>query len=32
MEAQVNYLAVFVAALANYLIATRWYAVIFDSL
>ena len=32
MEVQVNYLAVFVAALANYLIATLWYAVIFGSL
>ena len=29
MEIHVNYLAVFVAAVANYLIATIWYAVIF---
>jgi hypothetical protein len=32
MEVHVNYLAVFVAALANYLIATVWYAVVFGSL
>ena len=32
MEVQVNYLAVLVAALANYLIATLWYAVIFGKL
>jgi hypothetical protein len=32
MEVHVNYRAVFVAALANYLIATLWYAVIFGSL
>jgi len=30
MEVQVNYLAVFVAALANYIIATVWYAVLFN--
>jgi Protein of unknown function (DUF1761) len=29
MEVHVNYLAVLVAAIANYLIATIWYAVIF---
>ena len=29
MEVHVNYLAVLVAAVANYLIATVWYAVIF---
>ena len=29
MEVQVNFLAVFVAALANYIIATIWYAVLF---
>ena len=29
MEIHVNYLAVLVAALANYLIATIWYALIF---
>ncbi len=29
MEVQVNYLAVLVAAVANYLIATVWYALIF---
>jgi hypothetical protein len=32
MEVHVNYLAVFVAALANYIIATVWYAVIFGNL
>ena len=32
MEVHVTYLAVFVAALANYLIATVWYAVVFGSL
>jgi hypothetical protein len=32
MEVHVNYLAVFVAALANYLIATIWYAVVFGNL
>ena len=32
MEVHVNYFAVFVAALANYLIATVWYAVIFGAL
>src|SRR5271157_5258124 len=32
MEVHVNYLAVFVAALANYIIATVWYAVVFGSL
>jgi hypothetical protein len=30
MEVHVNYLAVFVAALASYLIATVWYAVLFS--
>ena len=30
MEIHVNYLAVFVAALANYIIATVWYAVLFS--
>jgi hypothetical protein len=29
MHIHVNYLAIFVAAIANYLIATIWYAVIF---
>ncbi|MGA7161367.1 MAG: DUF1761 domain-containing protein [Bacteroidota bacterium] len=29
MDIRINYLAVFVAALANYIIATVWYAVIF---
>jgi hypothetical protein len=29
MEVHVNFLAVFVAALANYVIATVWYAVLF---
>jgi len=32
MEVHVNYWAVLVAALANYVIATLWYAVIFGSL
>lgn len=32
MEVHVNYLAVLVAALANYIIATVWYAVVFGSL
>jgi hypothetical protein len=32
MHFHVNFLAVFVAALANFLIATLWYAVIFGSL
>jgi hypothetical protein len=32
MEVHVNYLAVFVAALANYVIATLWYAVLFSKL
>jgi hypothetical protein len=32
MEVHVNYLAVFVAALANYIIATVWYAAIFGNL
>jgi hypothetical protein len=32
MDIHVNYLAVFVAALANYLIATIWYAAIFGNL
>ena len=30
MEVHVNFLAVFVAALANYLIASIWYAVLFS--
>jgi hypothetical protein len=30
MEVHVNYLAVLVAALANYIIATAWYAVLFS--
>jgi hypothetical protein len=30
MEVHVNFLAVFVAALANYIIATVWYAVLFS--
>lgn len=30
MEVHVNYLAVLVAAIANYLIATIWYAAIFS--
>jgi Protein of unknown function (DUF1761) len=30
MEVHVNYLAVFVAALASYIIATIWYAVLFS--
>ncbi len=29
MDIHINYLAVFVAAVANYLIATVWYAVLF---
>ena len=29
MDIRINYLAVLVAALANYIIATVWYAVIF---
>ena len=32
MEIHVNYLAVLVAAVANYLIATIWYAAIFSNL
>lgn len=32
MEVHVNYLAVLVAALANYIIATIWYAVVFGGL
>jgi len=32
MEIHVNYLAVLVAALANYLIATIWYALIFGKI
>lgn len=32
MDIHVNYLAVFVAALANYVIATVWYTVIFGNL
>ncbi len=32
MEVHVNYLAVIVAAAANYALATVWYAVIFSSL
>jgi hypothetical protein len=32
MDIQVNFLAVFVAALANYAIATIWYAVLFRGL
>jgi hypothetical protein len=32
MEVHVNYLAVLVAAIANYIIATIWYAVIFGNL
>ncbi len=32
MELHINYLAVLVAALANYAIATIWYAVIFGKL
>ena len=32
MELHINYLAVLVAALANYVIATIWYAVIFGKL
>ncbi|MGD0037413.1 MAG: DUF1761 domain-containing protein [Bacteroidota bacterium] len=32
MEVHINFLAVFVAALANYIIATVWYAVIFGNL
>jgi len=31
MEVHVNYLAVFAAALASYIIATIWYAVLFSS-
>jgi hypothetical protein len=31
MEVQVNYLAVLVAAIANYLFATIWYGVIFTA-
>ena len=32
MEVHVNYLAVLVAAVANYAIATIWYAVLFDKI
>jgi hypothetical protein len=32
MEVHVNYLAVFVAALANYILATIWYAFLFAKL
>lgn len=32
MEVHVNYLALLVAAIANYIIATIWYAVIFGKL
>ena len=32
MEVQVNYLAVIVAALANYVIATIWYGFVFGAL
>jgi hypothetical protein len=32
MDIHINYLAVFVAAVANYVIATIWYAVLFGSL
>ena len=32
MEVQVNYLAVVVAALANYVIATIWYGFVFGAL
>jgi hypothetical protein len=32
MDIQVNFLAVFVAAFANYIIATVWYAILFSGL
>jgi hypothetical protein len=32
MEVHINFLAVFVAALASYVIATIWYAVLFSKL
>jgi hypothetical protein len=32
MDVHINFLAVFVAALASYVIATLWYAVIFSKL
>lgn len=32
MDIHVNYLAVLIAALANYVIATVWYAVLFSNL
>ena len=32
MDVHINFLAVFVAALASYIIATLWYAVIFSKL
>ena len=32
MDIQINFLALFVAAIANYVIATVWYAVLFSGL